>query len=193
MKSKVEAYFLKNKSGQFFRVQNERKDSHDQNANLSKKISLEFQIMLGTEEKHFSAKIYGVIDAIGTLGGVHEIVLWCIMLFYGSLRKHVYLFSIINRLIQTEQLQDTDFEDNNEQQNINQTFRSIPDKVARQCRDKLSINQVHNYNPVHKSEVDIRPRMFRRQKTLSNQMSNYTSQILKLQNEQYSYCVLLKS
>ena len=86
-KSKLEAYTLKNKTGQFFRVKNERKDSHDLFDTSTQKTTFEFQIMLDSEEKLHSAKIYGFIDAIGTLGGVHEIVLWCILLIYGSLRK----------------------------------------------------------------------------------------------------------
>ena len=98
-KTKQEILFLKNKQGKFFRANNERRDSHDLFDTSTQKTTFEFQIMLDSEEKLHSAKIYGFIDAIGTLGGVHEIVLWCILLIYGSLRKNVYFFSIINRLI----------------------------------------------------------------------------------------------
>ena len=107
--------FSQNKEGEFYKVQGERQDRHNHDLNTTTKYSLEFQIYLDPEEKQYSVQIYRVIDAIGTLGGVHEILLWCIMLIYGSLRKNVYLFSIINRLIQTEQLQDTANEENKNQ------------------------------------------------------------------------------
>ena len=116
--------------------------------------------MLDSEEKLHSAKIYGFIDAIGTLGGVHEIVLWCILLIYGSLRKNVYFFSIINRLIQTEQLQDTSQEDNREQRDGNQMPIASPHQIARQSSNRHTNTQHHNYTPIHRSEIEMRPGMF---------------------------------
>ena len=156
-KLRLETYFLKNKTGQFFRVSKEKQDRRDLHTiqNQARVTTFEFQIMLGPEEKHYSAKVYGVIDAIGTLGGVHEIVLWCVMLIYGSLRKNVYLFSIINRLIQTEQLQD-----NSEQRGDIQIPTSTHNQVIRQSRSRLNNDQVYSYTPVHKSEIGMRPRMF---------------------------------
>ena len=40
---------------------------------------------------------------IGTLGGVFEILFWFIMLLYGCIRENVYLFSVINSLIEIHQ------------------------------------------------------------------------------------------
>ena len=157
MKSIMEAYSLINKTGEFFRVRKESHDRYEQNLDYSTIESLEFQIILDSEEKHHSAKVYGIIDAIGTLGGVHDIVLWCIMLIYGSLRKNVYLFSIINCLIQTEQLQDTANEDNNEQRDSNQIQSCTHNQTN---RNRLNNDQTHNYTPIHRSEIDMRPRMF---------------------------------
>ena len=42
-----------------------------------------------------------MIDALGTLGGVFEIIFWSIMLVYGSIRKNMLIFSIMNRLART--------------------------------------------------------------------------------------------
>ena len=159
-KLKLEVYSLKNKTGQFFRVKNQRKDSYDLSDNPTLKASMELHIMLDSEEKLYSAKVYGVIDAIGTLGGVHDIVLWCILFLYGSLRKNVYLFSIINRLIQTEQLQDTTEEDNKEPRDGNQIPMSTHDQEVIHNRNRLNNNQVHNYTPIHRSERETRPTMF---------------------------------
>ena len=100
MKSMVEACLRRNKTGEFFRVLKEKQDRYEQDRNYSSITSLEFQVLLDSEERHHSAKVYGAIDAIGTLGGVHEIILWCIMIIYGSFRRNVYMYSIINRLTQ---------------------------------------------------------------------------------------------
>ena len=157
MKLTMEAYSLINKTGEFFRVQKESHDKYEQNLDYSTIDSLEFQVRLDSEEKHHSAKVYGIIDAIGTLGGVHDIVLWCIMLIYGSLRKNVYLFSIINCLIQSEQLQDTANEDNNEPRDSNQIQSCTHNHTN---RNRLNNDQTHNYTPIHRSEIKMRPRMF---------------------------------
>ena len=58
--------------------------------------------MLDSEMKNYKASVYGIIDAIGTLGGTFEIVLWIIMLFYGSIRSNLYMFSTINSLSQSD-------------------------------------------------------------------------------------------
>ena len=159
-KLRLEACFLKNKKGDFFRVHNERRDNHDLLTNQARQISFELLISLDSEEKYHLAKIYGVIDAIGTLGGVHEIVLWCIILIYGSIRKNLCLFSIINRLIQTEQLQDTTREKNNEHRDGNQMTRIMPDQLANHNINRHNNAQNHNYTPIHRSEDNMRPRIF---------------------------------
>ena len=75
MKLITEAYSLTNKTGKFFRILKEKQDRYEQDLNLNTIPSMEFQIILDSEEKHHSVKFYGIIDAIGTLGGVHEIIL----------------------------------------------------------------------------------------------------------------------
>ena len=160
MKLIVEAYFQRNKTGKFFRVKKERQDRHDQDTNLDRITSLEFQITLDPEEKHHLAKIYGVIDAIGTLGGVHEIVLWCIMLMYGSLRKNVYLFSIINSLIHTENFQIGLASENNQQKDASLMTRNLPDNIDKQNKNRLDRKQDHNYTSIQRSEIEMYPRIF---------------------------------
>ena len=160
MKSMVEACFLKNKTGKFFRVLKEKQDRYDQDLNSTTITSMEFQITLDSEEKHHSAKIYGIIDAIGTLGGVHEIVLWCIMLIYGSLRKNVYLFSIINHLIQTEQFQDINSEENNEIKSNDQMSKKASNMIDTQRGTNFNMNRVHNITSIQKSEIKMCQSMF---------------------------------
>ena len=82
------------------------------------------------------------------------------MLIYGSFRKNVYLFSIINRLIQTEQLQDTAEEENRERRDGNQIPMRTHDQVIIQNKNGLNNNQVHNYSSIHRSERETQPIMF---------------------------------
>ena len=160
MKLIMEAYSLTNKTGDFFRLIKERQNNVKLDLSGNQIRSLEFQIRLDSEEKHHSAVVYGIIDAIGTLGGVHDIVLWCVMFIYGSLRKNVYLFSIINCLIRTEQLKDTTPQQNDEQRDDNQIQINAPDQVSRQNANRLNNDQNQNYTPVRRSETGLLPRMF---------------------------------
>ena len=59
---------------------------------------LYLDILLDTEMKEYKSKVYGILDAIGTLGGAFEIISWIVLLLYGSIRKHIYLFSAVNSL-----------------------------------------------------------------------------------------------
>ena len=68
-----------------------------------KKSILSIDIRLDSGAKHYVSSTYGIIDAIGTLGGVFEILYWFMMLFYSSLRENMYSFSVINSLNQTNQ------------------------------------------------------------------------------------------
>ena len=62
----------------------------------------QLSILLDTEMKNYKARVYGIIDAIGTLGGVFEIISWIVLLLYGSIRQSLYLFSVVNSLIQND-------------------------------------------------------------------------------------------
>ena len=62
----------------------------------------QLSILLDTEMKNYKARVYGIIDAIGTLGGAFEIISWIVLLLYGSIRQSLYLFSVVNSLIQND-------------------------------------------------------------------------------------------
>ena len=56
-------------------------------------------ITLDAEVKDYKSRVYGIIDAIGTLGGAFGIISWIVLLLYSSLRNNLYYFSAINSLI----------------------------------------------------------------------------------------------
>ena len=93
--------FNSKKTGQFFTITKE--NIHTSELKSSNKSLLNFDIRLDSEAKHYVSSTYGIIDAIGTLGGVFEILYWFMMLFYSSLRENMYSFSVINSLNQTNQ------------------------------------------------------------------------------------------
>ena len=58
--------------------------------------------------RHFRSIAYGIIDALGTFGGVFEILFWLLMFLYGSFRESAYLFSVINCLIEINRNDETE-------------------------------------------------------------------------------------
>ena len=94
--------FSSEKTGKFYTVNRERTFDTSY-PNTTNKILMQYELMLDSKVKHYKSITYGIIDAIGTLGGVFEILLWVLMLFYGSIRENMYLFSVISTLAQFNQ------------------------------------------------------------------------------------------
>ena len=69
----------------FLELEKKNSYSSELEANNREKF-LYLTLMLDSGIKHYSSKVYGIIDAIGTLGGVFEIIFWAIMLFYSNIR-----------------------------------------------------------------------------------------------------------
>ena len=97
--------FSSEKTGKFYTVSRESTYS-SQIINITDKVILNFEVMLDAKVTHYKSTTYGIIDAIGTLGGVFEILFWVLMLLYGSLRENMYLFSVINTLTEINQDED---------------------------------------------------------------------------------------
>ena len=94
--------FSSDKTGEFYTVT--RDNTHTRKLSDTRdKVYLSFEARLEGQMKHYKSSTYGIIDVIGTLGGVFEIIFWLLMLLYGSIQKNVYLFSVINSLIQITQ------------------------------------------------------------------------------------------
>ena len=98
--------FSSEKTGKFYTVSKEKTFVSEQE-NANNKVFLNFDVRLDSKVKHYKSIAYGIIDAIGTLGGVFEILYWILMLFFGSIRENMYLFSVINTLTQISQDEDT--------------------------------------------------------------------------------------
>ena len=94
-------------------------------------------ITLDSEIKNYKARVYGIIDAIGTLGGAFEIIFWIIMLFYGSIRKNLYLYSVVNSLSQDDE------SEVNQQQHNNDLRRSRRNQNTRKKESVSSRNMLY--------------------------------------------------
>ena len=94
--------FSSEKTGKFYTVSREKIFAIE-HKNTTHKVLLNFDLRLDSKVKHYKSITYGIIDAIGTLGGVFEILFWVLMLLYGSIRENMYLFSVINTLTQFNQ------------------------------------------------------------------------------------------
>ena len=104
--------FSSEKTGKFYTVSREKTYGAESFDTNYKKL-LNFELRLDSKVRHYKSITYGIIDAIGTLGGVFEILLWVLMLFYGSIRENMYLFSVINTLTQFNQNEDEKSEPDN--------------------------------------------------------------------------------
>ena len=93
--------FSSSKTGKFYTV-NRENILISELPNTPQKTFLKFDVRLDAKVKHYNSMTYGIIEAIGTLGGVFEILFWILMLFYGSLSEKMYLLSVINTLTQDE-------------------------------------------------------------------------------------------
>ena len=108
--------------------------------------------MLDSEVKDYKARVYGVIDALGTLGGIFEIVFWTIMLFYGSIRNNLYLFTVVNSLSQDNHKQDGELWVKRNQHNNTLAIRGIYTQSNRQREANTDLTQAHtNLNNQHTS------------------------------------------
>ena len=79
--------------------------------------------------RHFRSIAYGIIDALGTFGGVFEILFWSLMFLFGSFRESVYLFSVINCLIE-----------------INRNEEARPKTEIRNKENMISKNKLSNHD-----------------------------------------------
>ena len=71
--------FSSEKDGKFYTVNMDR--AYDTaHPNTTNKLLLQYELRLDSKVKHYKSITYGIIDAIGTLGGVFEILLWVLML-----------------------------------------------------------------------------------------------------------------
>ena len=152
--------------------------------------------MLDSKVKHYKSITYGVIDAIGTLGGVFEILFWALMLFYASIRENMYLFSVINTLIQINRNED-------KHQNPQPGIDDANSNNAPTSRNKLGYIQRFSRNVNHRNQFssnlrnrqtssEVSPILFNRQKSAANNITQSDKEI-STGTHSYSYSVLFKS
>ena len=98
--------FSNKKKGNFYEISDIRKDSVSKYSyDFGGAISIT-SLTLDTESKHYESKVNHFMDAIGTIGGIFEILLMMISLVYSKIRKNLYYQSIINELNRQKQEDD---------------------------------------------------------------------------------------
>ena len=102
-----------------------------------------FTLKLDSEVKNYKGRVYGIIDAIGTLGGAFEIILWIIILLYGSIRKNLYLFYTINSLVQSRHPQNNESSGKDEHDDNNMIARSRRNQQFNHIRLRLGRPKTH--------------------------------------------------
>ena len=135
--------FNSEQSGKFYTVERENIHSTEHVLDTSTKVFVSLDIRLDTKVKHYKSITYGIIDAIGTLGGVFEILVWVLMIFYSSLREKMYLFFVINTIIQANKDEDAKSEADNLNNHAPITINN-PDHAQRFNRVQNNKNQIQN-------------------------------------------------
>ena len=87
------------KTGNLYRAGRTSLNTADLQGAYSDHILMNVKINLDSEVKHFQSKSYRFIDAVGTIGGIFEIMFWLTMLIYGCIRKNMAIYYIVNRII----------------------------------------------------------------------------------------------
>ena len=125
--------FSSKKEGNFYRIGKSNThitERYTYTNNVTDIATIRF--MLDSEVKHFEGRVYGIIDAIGTIGGVFETTFWFMMLTYGYIRKNVLLYYMVNSLNYTKSDNTDEIPKVTHQKKRN---RVTPDKQNKELKD----------------------------------------------------------
>ena len=117
-------------------------------------------LMIDPEVKDHKSRVYGIVDAIGTLGGAYEIIFWIVMLFYGSIRKNLYQFSIVNSLIQNNDHQKDESKVDEGNLNNDMITRRRCNQQASQSKIRLRQTKVHVENTNQRNRTIVNKKIF---------------------------------
>ena len=117
-------------------------------------------LMIDPEVKDYKSRVYGIVDAIGTLGGAYEIILWIVMLFFGSIRKNLYQFSIVNILIQNYDHQKDEAKVDEGNLNNDMITRRRCNQQTSQSKIRLRQTKVHVENTNQRNRTIANKKIF---------------------------------
>ena len=85
------------KKGNFYQVTRQIKNL------ISRPTYIRYQfatisVTLDLESKHYKSSVYHFLEAIGTIGGIYELLFQGILIMYISIRKSLYFYSFLAEL-----------------------------------------------------------------------------------------------
>ena len=86
------------KKGNFYQTSGYRQDYVTRVDIFENRVISAITLNLDTESKHFESTVYQLMDLIGTIGGIFELLMGAILMVYGKIRRSLYYHSIINEL-----------------------------------------------------------------------------------------------
>ena len=182
--------FSPQKTGNFYQISKDVTHTSKNNIESQDTLLANLQVQLDPQVTHYKSTTYGIIDAIGTLGGTFEILFWLLMLLYSSTRDNVYLFSVINSLIKINQDENDKWEaDENKNKILNRTNRhEFLQSINKVIESRI---QVKNCSGNMRSTWEISPILLKHQDiTRSIKVQNDARSLSK---NSYPYSVLIKS
>ena len=86
---------------------------------------------LDLESKHYKSSVYHFIEAIGTIGGIYELLFQAILVMYFSIRKNLYFYSFLAEL---NKLSLYGYQNRDHWTNDNAYHQSLHSRVSREDR-----------------------------------------------------------
>ena len=86
------------KKGNFYQISGFKQERITRLDNDQDNFMSAIILNLDTESKHFESNVYQIMDSIGTIGGIFELLLGVLLILYGKIRKSLYYYSIIGEL-----------------------------------------------------------------------------------------------
>ena len=86
------------KKGNFYQISDVNKDFLTKPNRFNGTLISYATMTLDIESTHFESSVFQIMDSIGTIGGIFELLLGVLLMIYSRIRKSLYYHSIIDEL-----------------------------------------------------------------------------------------------
>ena len=83
------------KKGNFYQISKQTSNSISLLDTPNSRNFASISATLDLESKHYKSSVYHFIEAIGTIGGIYELLFQAILVMYFSIRKNLYFYSFL--------------------------------------------------------------------------------------------------
>ena len=131
-------FFSDVKKGNFYQISRQTSNSISR-SNSSDRSLASIIATLDLESKHYKSSVYHFAEAVGTIGGIYELLFEGILIIYFSIRKNLYFYSFLSML---NKLSIYGYQNRDLRTNNNHNNQSMHERVSR--RDEKRPRTVEN-------------------------------------------------